>query len=137
MSRVSLRSPGLRVPVSVIVSRHAKCAGNVLIARGELHAGAGRVLADGVAIKLLPRRLVRRMLEAAIGLELGVALLHLVVRDENVGAALVQIDAHLVAVPEDREPAIGGGFRRSIEGPRGAPGAQPAGARDAVHGEGA
>src|SRR3954462_7524901 len=116
MSRVSLRSPGLRVPVSVIVSRHAKRAGDVLVARGELHAGAGRLLADGVAIKLLPRRLVRRMLVAAIGLELGMALLHLVVGDENVGAALVQIDAHLVAIPEDRDPAMGGGFRPSSGG---------------------
>src|SRR3954463_15802487 len=106
MSRVSLRSPGLRVPNSVIIPRHTKAAGDVLVARGELHAGAGRVLADCVAIKLLPGRLVRRMLEAAIGLELGVTLLHLLVGDENVGAALVQIDAHLVAVPENREPAI-------------------------------
>src|SRR3954469_3422925 len=124
MSRVSLRSPGLRVPNSVIIPRHAKCAGDVLIARGELHAGTSRLLADCVAIKLLPRRLVRRMLEAAIGLELGMALLHLVVGDENVGAALVQIDAHPVAVPEDREPAIGGGFRRSIEDRRRARGAR-------------
>src|SRR3954465_3406043 len=115
MSRVSLRSPGLRVPNSVIIPRHTKATGDVLVARGELHAGTGRLLADGVAIKLLPRRLVRRMLEAAIRRQLGMALLHLVVGDENVGAALVQIDAPLVAVPEDREPAIGGGFRRSIE----------------------
>src|SRR3569623_2757004 len=100
MSRVSLRSPGLRVPVSVIIPRHAKSAGDVLVARGELHAGAGRLLADGVAIDLLPRRLGRRMLEAAIGLELGMALLHLVVRDQDVGAALVEVDADLVAVPE-------------------------------------
>src|SRR6478609_10677421 len=102
MSRVSLRSPGLRVPNSVIIPRHTKRAGDVLVARGELHAGAGRLLADGVAVDLLPRRLVRRMLEAAAGLQVGVALLHLVVGDQDVGAALVEVDAHLVAGLEDR-----------------------------------
>src|SRR5690242_2973936 len=106
---------GLRVPNSVIIPRHADLAGDVLVAGGELHAGAGGLLADGVAIDLLPRRLVRREAESALRLQLGMALLHLIVRDQDIGAALVEIDADLVAGAQDGEPAIGGRFRRGVE----------------------
>src|SRR3954468_1098351 len=99
----------------VIIPRHPERAGDVLVARGELDAGAARVLADGVAIEFLPRRLVRRGLEAAIGLQLGVALLHLVVRDQDIRAALVEVDAHLVAVPQNRKAAVRRSFRRGIQ----------------------
>src|ERR1700743_2062005 len=61
----------------MIIPRNADGAGDVVIAGGELHAGAGSLLADGRAIELLPGRLVGRVLEAAIGLELGVPLLEL------------------------------------------------------------
>ena len=61
----------------VIIPRHADRAGDVLIARGEFHAGAGGLLADGRAIEFLPRRLVGRVGEAALGLQLGAALLQL------------------------------------------------------------
>src|SRR5690242_2953601 len=106
---------GRRVPNSVIIPGHADLAGDVVVAGGELHAGAGGLLADGVAIDFLPRRLVRREAEAALRLQLGMARLHLIVRDQDIGAALVEVDAHLVAGPEDRKPAIGGGFRRGVE----------------------
>src|SRR6266850_5509393 len=99
----------------MIVPRHADAAGNVLIARCKLHAGAGGLLADGRAIELLPRRLVRRVGEAALGLQLGAALLQLLVRDQDVGIALVEVDANLVAGPQDRQPAVGGGLRRGVE----------------------
>ena len=49
----------------MIIPRDADRAGDVLIARGEFHAGAGGLLADGRAIEFLPRRLVRRIFEAA------------------------------------------------------------------------
>src|SRR5438477_9189540 len=43
----------------MIIPRDADFARDVLIARGEFHAGAGGLLADGRAIEFLPRRLVR------------------------------------------------------------------------------
>src|SRR6266849_6605454 len=92
----------------MVVSGHADLAGDIVIARGELHAGAGGLLADGRTIELLPRRLVGREGEAALGLQLGVALLHLGIADQDVGAALVEVDADPVAGAQDREPAVGG-----------------------------
>ena len=83
----------------MIIPRHADRAGNVLIARGEFHAGAGGLLADGRAIELLPWRLVGRVGEAALVLQLGAALLQFVARDQDVGVALVEVDADLVAGP--------------------------------------
>src|SRR6185436_12023533 len=99
----------------VIIPRHADRACNILIARGELHAGAGGLLADGRAIDLLPRRLVGRVGEAALGLQLGAPLVQLVARDQDIGVALVEVDTDLVAGPQDREPAVGGGLRRGVE----------------------
>ena len=40
----------------MIVTRHADDASDVVIARGQLQAGACRVLADSRAVELLPRR---------------------------------------------------------------------------------
>ena len=62
----------------MIIPRHADRAGNILIARCKLHAGAGGLLADGRAIELLPRRLVGRVGEAALVLELGATLLQFI-----------------------------------------------------------
>src|SRR6266850_6957805 len=99
----------------MIIARHAYLAGDVVIARGELHAGTCGLLTDGRTIELLPRRLVGRIGEAAPGLQLGAALLQLLVGDQDVGAALVEVDAYLVAGPQDRKPAVGGGFRRGVQ----------------------
>src|SRR5262249_25406399 len=74
----------------MIISRHADLACDVVVTRRELHAGAGRLLADRRAIELLPRRLVGRVGEAALGLQVGVAAFDLVVRDQDVGRALVE-----------------------------------------------
>src|SRR6478736_225033 len=101
--------------VLMIIPGDADRARDVVVARRKLHAGAGGLLADGVAIDFLPRRLVRREAEAALGFQLGVTLLHLVVRNEDIGAALVEVDADLVSGAQDRQPAVGGGFRRGIE----------------------
>src|SRR6185437_16190004 len=92
----------------VIIPRDTDLARDVVIARRELHAGASGMLADGRAIELLPWCLVGRMGETAFRVQLGMALLDLGVRDQDVGRALVEIDANLVAGPEDRKPAIGG-----------------------------
>src|SRR5581483_7517351 len=59
----------------VIISRHAERAGDVVVARGKLHAGAGRMLADSRAIDFLPGRLALRMGEATFGLQIGAPLL--------------------------------------------------------------
>src|SRR5260221_9625587 len=99
----------------MIIPRDADAAGDVVIARRELHARAGSLLADGRAIELLPRRLVGRVGEAALGLEFGAPLLQLLVRNQDIRAALVEVDANLVAGLEDREPAVGGGLRRGVE----------------------
>ena len=99
----------------MIVPRHADLACDVVIAGGEFHAGAGGLLADGGAIEFLPRRLVGRIFETATGLEVGMALLQFGIRDQDIGRALVEVDANLVTGLEDREPAIGGGFRRGVE----------------------
>src|SRR5215470_14338089 len=101
--------------LSVIIPRHADLAGDIVVARGELHAGAGGLLADGVAIDLLPGRLVRREAEAALRLQLDVTLLHLVIGDEDIGAALVEVDADLVAGAQDCKATVGGSFRRGVE----------------------
>src|SRR6202790_896690 len=63
--------------ILMIMPRRADAAGDVVIAGGEFHAGAGGLLADGGAIELLPRRLVGRIGEAALGLEFGMPLLEL------------------------------------------------------------
>src|SRR6266700_4064719 len=99
----------------MIVPGHADAGGDVVITGGELQTSAGGLLTDGRAVELLPRRLVGRVGEAAAGLEVGAPLLQLLIRDQDVGAALVEVDADLVAGLEDRKSAIGGGFRRGVE----------------------
>src|SRR5664279_3304026 len=99
----------------VVVPRDADGAGDVVIARGEFQAGAGGLLSHGVAVELLPRGLVGGVGEATLGLQFGMPPRHFVVGDQDVGAALVEVDADLVAGLEDGEAAIGGGFGRSVE----------------------
>src|SRR6516164_244390 len=100
---------------SVVIPRDADRMGDVVIAGGQLHAGAGCMLADRLAVELLPGRLVGRVGVTALGLQLRAAALQLLVRDQDVGAALVEIDADLVAGLEDRKPTIGGRFRTRIQ----------------------
>src|SRR5271154_2931553 len=104
LNESSLRTQGRRgvSDVLMIVTRDADLACDVVVARRELHAGAGRLLSDRRAIEFLPRRLVGRVGEAALGLEFDPPSLQLFLRDQDVGTALVEVDAHLVAVLEDR-----------------------------------
>src|ERR1700726_4773196 len=99
----------------MIMPRRADAAGDVVIAGGEFHAGAGGLLADGGAIEFLPRRLVGRIGESALRFQLNAPPLQLLVRYQDVGAALVEVDANLVAGPQNREATVGGSFRRRIE----------------------
>src|ERR1700730_8369097 len=116
--------------------RHADLPGDVVIAGGELHAGAGGLLADGRAVEFLPRRLVGGIGEAAFGLQIRATLLGLLVRDQNIRTALVEVDANLVAGLEDREPAVGSGFRRGVQDRGRARGAGLAGGAEAREGPG-
>jgi hypothetical protein len=115
----------------MIIPRHADLAGDVVIARRQFHAGAGGLLADGGAIKLLPRRLMGGIGEAAFCLQLGAPLLHFLIRDQDVGAALVEVDANLVAGFEDRKAPVGGSLRSGVEDRRRAGGAGLAAVADA------
>src|SRR5450755_722930 len=90
----------------MIIPCHADSAGDVVIARRELHAGAGGLLADGRTIELLPRRLVGRIGEATTRFKFGVAFFEFLIGNQNVGAAFIQVDANLVAGLEDRQAAI-------------------------------
>src|SRR4051794_398994 len=101
--------------VLMIVPRHTHFAGNVVIAGGQLHAGPSGMLADRGSIELLPGCLVGRVRKAAFGRQFCAPLLQLLIGYQDVGAALVEIDANLVAVLEDRKPAISGGFRCGVQ----------------------
>src|SRR4051794_37937921 len=107
----------------MIIPRYAYRAGDVVVAGGEFEAGTGGLLADIVAVDLLPWRLVFRIGEAAHRLELGKALFQLVIRNQDVGFSLVEVDADAVARLQHRKPAIGGGFRGGVEDRRRAGGA--------------
>src|ERR1700688_5261397 len=112
----SLRSQGRRFTESLmIIPRHADLAGDVVIAGGEFHAGAGGLLADGRAIEFLPRRLVGRIGKATLCFKFGAALLQFLVRDQDIGAGLVEVDPNLVAGLEDRQATVGGGFRGWVQ----------------------
>src|SRR3954454_1301809 len=100
---------------SMIIPRHAYRAGDVVVAGGEFEAGAGGLLADVAAVEFLPWRLVLRIRETAHRLEVREALLQLLFRDQDIGVALVEIDADAIAGLQHREPAIGGGLGRGIE----------------------
>src|SRR5437868_7626033 len=90
----SLRSRWARrnSPALMIIPCDAHPAGNVVIAGGELHAGAGGMLADGGAIQLLPGCLVGRMGKAALSLQFRAPPLQLLIGYQDIGAAIVKID---------------------------------------------
>src|SRR6476660_2891166 len=58
-----------------------------------------------------------------VRIDLNKGSANILIRDQDVGAALVQVDADLVAGLEDRQPAGGGRFRRGVEDRRRARGA--------------
>src|SRR3984957_4376541 len=119
----------------MIVPGHADRAGDVVIAGREFHAGAGGLLADGGAVEFLPRRLVGRIGEAALGFQFGAPPLQFLIGNQDVGAAFIQVDANLVAGLEDGEPAVGRSFRRGVEDRRRARGAGLAAVADAGEGQ--
>ena len=84
----------------MIVARDAEGAREIAITGRQFEAGAGRLLADGVAVKLLPWRLVLRILEATSGHQVGMAFLHFCVGDQDIRRALAEIDADADGNPD-------------------------------------
>src|SRR5262245_14940182 len=99
----------------MIVARDTLGGGDLLVLDGRLQHHAGRELVDQAALDLLPRRLVRRILIAAVALQRRAAGVVLLLGDQDVGGALVQIDAHAVTRLEDGQTAAGSGLRRGVE----------------------
>src|SRR5262252_5883566 len=89
---------------SVVVPRHALLRDAMIFDRRLENHAVGELI-DHAALDLLPRRLARRIFVALLLLQRGAALRELGVRDQHVGAALVEVDAHAVAGLEQREPA--------------------------------
>src|SRR5262249_58212331 len=100
---------------SVVVARHALALGNLLIFDGGLQHHAVREIIDHPALDLLPWRLVRRILIAAMALQVGAAPVVFLLADQDVGAALGEIDAHAISGPEDGKPPARCRLRRGIE----------------------
>src|SRR5262245_52428525 len=99
----------------VVVARNAFGLGNFLILDGRLqHHAVGKVV-DELALDLLPGRLMGGILITAMALQIGPAAIVFLLRDQDIGAALVEIDAHPVAGLEDRQPTAGCRLRRGVE----------------------
>src|SRR5262252_7326670 len=81
---------------SMIIPRHPDSLGNALILHGRLEHHAVGELVDHGALDLLPGRLAGRELEAAAALQSKAALRKFCLRDQHIGAALVEIDADAV-----------------------------------------
>ena len=99
----------------MIIPRNALGAIQVLIFHRILQHHAGAHLADHAALHLLPGRLRGGILVTARRFQFLAALGQFLVRDQHIGRALAQVDAHPVAGLEQRQPAARGGFRRGIE----------------------
>src|SRR5215468_7892989 len=100
---------------SMIVPRHSESLGNALILHGRFEYHAVGELVDHGALDLLPRRLAGWKFEAAAALQGKAALRKFRLRDQHIGAALVEIDADAVAAAQQRKPAVRGCLGRGIE----------------------
>src|SRR5437868_7087848 len=100
---------------SVIVARNARGLRDLLVFYRRLQHGAIAELIDDPALDFLPWRLMGRIFVAAHRGEVVAALLDLIIRDQDVRLALVEVDAHLIPGPKDREVAARRRFRRRVE----------------------
>src|SRR5688500_7690917 len=106
-----LSGPEARAPSLMRVPGHALGLHDPLIVDREVEAGAAGELADELALQLLPRRLALLDVRLPGRLALGEFLF----RNQDVGAPLADIDTHLVARLEQRQPAADSGFGRRVE----------------------
>src|SRR5580658_10261048 len=98
----SARFARLAMTESVIIPRHALLRDALILDGGGEHHAVGELLDHG-ALDLLPGRLARREVEAALAGERVAAAAELLGRDHDVGAALVEVDADAVAGLDERE----------------------------------
>src|SRR5262245_57345068 len=97
------------------IAWHAALLRDALVFDRRLEHHAFGELIDEVALDFLPRRLAVRIGVAAAFVQRRAPLGEFRGRDQDIGCALVQIDAHAVAGLEQREAAAGGGFWRRVE----------------------
>src|SRR5690348_14653023 len=81
---------------SVVVARYALLGDALILDGGGEHHAVGELLDHG-ALNLLPGRLARREMEAALLVERGATGRELVGGDQNVGGTAVEVDADAVA----------------------------------------
>src|SRR5215468_10077524 len=99
----------------VTIAWHAALLRDALVFDRRLEHHAFGELIDEVALDFLPRRLAVRIGVAATLLQRRAPLGELRGRDQDIGGALVQIDAYAVAGLKEREAAASGGFRGRVE----------------------
>src|SRR5215469_3268932 len=90
-------------PRSMVVARYALGLGDLLVFDGWLQHHAVAQLVDQPALDLLPRRLMGGKSVAAMPAEGGATRIQLLLGDQDVGAAPVEIDAHRVTRLEHSE----------------------------------
>lgn len=88
---------------------------DVLVRDGELETAAAVQLPDRGPVDLLPRRLVLQRRRRVLGPPRG----DLLVRQQDVDARVVQVDADPVAGAQDGEVAARRGLRAGVEDGRG------------------
>ena len=97
----------------MIVARQAFGLGDALVLFRRFQNGAVAKLADETALDFLPGRLVLGELVAALRLERGAASGNFLIRDQDVGFTLIEVDADPIPGLENGEIAAGGGGQAS------------------------
>src|SRR5438309_11476420 len=100
------------------VPRYSCCLRDTLKSDSRLEHHAAGKLIDERALNFLPGRLARRVGVAAVFQKRDATLGVFGLRNENVGGAFAEVDAHAVAGPEQRKPAASRRLRRGIENRR-------------------
>src|SRR5689334_429936 len=104
-------------PSSVIIAGHRFLRDPLIFYRRSQDHAVGE-LSDHAALDFLPRRLAGWILIAAAFIQRRAARRQVRRRNQNIGAAFVEIDAHPIAGLEQSEAAAGGGFGRRVKNGR-------------------
>src|SRR5262252_1743281 len=99
----------------MIVTGHAGGLRKPLILHRRLEHHAVCKLVYHRALNFLPGRLARRELESAAVLKDKAALRQVRLGDQNIGAALVEVDTDAVAGAQQRKTAVRGRLWRGVE----------------------